>query len=108
MRIFGPKRDNVTGERRKLRNEELNDLYSSPNIIGGDNIEHNEMGGACSTMGRGEAYTEFWWGTLRERDNLEDPGAYKRIILGWIFMKWDVGVWTGSSWLKVGKGGWYL
>jgi len=32
-RIFGPKRDEVTGERRRLHNEELNDLYSSPNIV---------------------------------------------------------------------------
>jgi hypothetical protein len=32
-RIFGPKRDEVTGKWRKLHNEELNDLYSSPNII---------------------------------------------------------------------------
>jgi len=32
-RIFGPKRDKVTGKLRKLHNEELNDLYSSPNII---------------------------------------------------------------------------
>jgi hypothetical protein len=32
-RIFGPKRDEVTGERRRLHNEELNDLYSSPNTV---------------------------------------------------------------------------
>jgi hypothetical protein len=32
-RIFGPKRDEVTGDRRKLHNEELHNLYSSPNII---------------------------------------------------------------------------
>jgi hypothetical protein len=32
-RIFGPKRDEATGEWRRLYNEELNDLYSSPNII---------------------------------------------------------------------------
>ena len=35
MRMFGPKRDEVTGEWRKLYNEELNDLYSSPNFLGG-------------------------------------------------------------------------
>jgi hypothetical protein len=32
-RIFGPKRDELTGERRKSHNEELHDLYSSPNIV---------------------------------------------------------------------------
>jgi len=50
-RIFGPKRDEVTGEWRKLRNEELNDLYWSPNIFSGDQIEKNEMGWACSAYG---------------------------------------------------------
>ena len=46
-RIFGPRRDEVTGEWRILHNEELNDLYSSPNIVAGDKIEKNEMGWAC-------------------------------------------------------------
>jgi len=36
---------------------------------------------------------------------LEDPGADGRIILRWIFSKWDVGAWTGSSWLRIGTGG---
>ena len=39
---------------KKLHNEELNDLYCSPNIIRGDQIENNEIGGACSTYGREE------------------------------------------------------
>jgi hypothetical protein len=34
---------------------------------------------------------------LRERDYLEDPGADRRIILRWIFRKWDVGAWAGSN-----------
>ena len=42
--------------------------------------------------GRGEGYTGFWWGNLRERDGLGDPGVDGRIILRWIFRKWDVGV----------------
>jgi len=46
------------------------------------------MGGTCSTYG-GEEYTLFWWGNLRERDHLEDPDVDGRIILRWIFRKWN-------------------
>ena len=56
-------------------------------------------------MGGGEAYTGFWWGNLRESDHLGGPGIDGRMILGCIFRKWDVGVWTGSSWLRIGTGG---
>jgi hypothetical protein len=42
----------------------------------------------------------FWWGNLRERDHFGDPGIDGRIILRWVFRKWDVGVWNGSSWLR--------
>ena len=41
-------------------------------------------------------------GKLRERNYLVDPGIDGRIILRWIFRKCDVGVWTGSSWLRIG------
>ena len=39
---------------------------------------------------------------MRERDKLEDPGIDGFIILRWIFGKWNVGVQTGSSWLRIG------
>jgi len=45
---------------------------------------------------------------VRERDHLGDTGVDGRIILGWIFRKWDVGSWTGSSWLRIGTGGRHL
>jgi len=43
-----------------------------------------------------EESTGFWWGNLRERDQLDDRGINGRIILRWIFRKWDVRSWTGS------------
>ena len=53
-RIFGPSRDEVTGEWRRLHNEELNGLYSSPNIVRVIKIKKNEMGWACGSYGGGE------------------------------------------------------
>ena len=96
-RIFGPKSDKVTREWRKLHNEELNDLYSSPNIVRMIKLRRIRWEGHVARMGRGEEYTGLWWGKLRERDHLEDPGIDGRIILRWILRKWDVGTWTGSE-----------
>jgi len=59
-------------------------------------------------MGREEEYRGFCWGNLRERDHLGDPGVDGRIVLRWIFRKWDVGVWIGSSWLRIGTSGGHL
>jgi len=39
------------------------------------------------------------------KNHLEDPGVDGKIILRWIFWDWDVGVWTGSIWLKIGTVG---
>jgi hypothetical protein len=50
-RIFGPKRDEVIGDWRKVHNEELNDLYSSPNIIQGIKLRVNEWAGHVACMG---------------------------------------------------------
>jgi hypothetical protein len=74
----------------------------------GDKIEMNEMGGDVVRIGWREACIEFWCGNLRERDHLGDPGIGGRIILGWIFRKWDVGVWAGLGWRRIQVGGGHL
>ena len=66
----------------------------------GEQIEKNDTAGTCSTVGRGEVHTGFWWGKLRERDHLEDPGIGGRIILRWIFRKWNGG---GMDWIGLAQ-----
>jgi len=103
---FGPKRDKVTGEWRKLHNEELSDLYSLPNIVRVVKSRRMRWVGHVARMGRGEGRTGFWWGNLRERDHWGDPD--RRIILRWIIRKWEEAVGTGWCWLRIGTGGRHL
>ena len=63
-RIFGHKKDEVRGEWRKPHNEELNDLYSSPNIVRVIKSRRKRWVGHVAPMGRRDAYTEFWWEKL--------------------------------------------
>jgi hypothetical protein len=56
-------------------------------------------------MGERRGYTGFWWGNLMERDHWGDPGVDGIKVLRWIFRKWDVGVCTGTSWLRIGTVG---
>ena len=94
--------------RRKLLSEELNDPYSSPTIVQVIKSKRMRWAGHVARIGRGGMYTGFWWRNLSGRDHLEDPGIDGRIIIRWIFRKWDVGIWTGSSWLRIGTGGGHL
>ena len=107
-RIFGPERDEVTGEWRKLHNDELNDLYSSPSIVWVIKLRRMRRAGHAAYLGEKRGAYRILVGNLREGDHLGDPGIDGRIILRWIFRKWDVGVWTGSGWLRIGTGGGHL
>jgi hypothetical protein len=66
------------------------------------------MPGMWRIWRRGEAYAGCWWENLKLTVHLGDPGVDEKIILRWIFRKWDMVVWTGSSWLRIGTGGEHL
>jgi hypothetical protein len=68
-RVFGPKREEVTGEWRKLFNEELNDLYSLPNILHGAKSRRLRWAEHVARMGEGEGCTGCWGGSLRQGDH---------------------------------------
>jgi hypothetical protein len=68
-RIFGPKADEVTGEWRKLHNEELRDLYSSPSIIQIIKSRRMRWAGSHSTNGGRGTRIDYWWESQRERDH---------------------------------------
>ena len=87
-------------------NEELNDLYSSPNIVrviksrrmrwAGHVARMDEERGVCRVLLRGNR---------RERDHWGDLDVDGWIILGWISRRWDVGLWTGLGWPRIETGG---
>jgi len=83
-RIFRPRRDEVMGEWRRLHNEELNDLYSSPKIVRVIKSRRIRRAGYVARMGEEGGCIGSWWGNRREGDHWGDLGVDGRIILGWI------------------------
>jgi hypothetical protein len=81
-KIFRPKREE-DGSWRKLHNDELHDLYSSPNIVRVIKSRRMRWAGHVALMGRGEVLTGFWLGGLKARDHWEDLGIGGRITLRW-------------------------
>ena len=89
-RIFGPKRDEVTRVWRKLHEEELNGPYTLPNIIRVIKSRIMRWAGNVARMGQMTGVYRVLVGNLRKREHLQDPDVDARIILRWVFSKWDV------------------
>jgi hypothetical protein len=81
-KIFGPKREE-DGSWRKLHNDELHCLYSSPNIVRVIKSRRIRWVGHVARMGWGDVFTGFWLGGPKEGNHWEDQGLSGRILLKW-------------------------
>jgi len=104
-RIFGPRRDEVTGEWKRLHNEVLNDLYSSPNIVRVIKSRRMRWAGHVARMVEERGLYRVLVGKPKGRRTRGDIGLDGWIILGRISRRWDVGIWTGLGWPRIERGG---
>ena len=98
-------RDEVIGEWRKLHNEELSDLYSLPNIVRVVKSRRMRWAGHVVRIVEGRGVHRVLVGKPEGKRPLGDPDVDGRIILRWIFRKWEGVVGTGWSWVRIGTGG---
>ena len=89
----------------KLHNEELNDLYSSPNIVRVIKSRRMRWAGHVESMEEGRGVHKVLVGKPEGKRPLGRRDVGGRIILRWIFRKWEGVVGTGWSWLRIGTGG---
>jgi hypothetical protein len=90
-RIFGPKREE-DGQWRKLHNDKLHSLYSSPNIVRVIKSRTMRWAGHVAHMGRGEVFAGLWLGGQNVRDHWEGIGVGGRITL-----RWTLGLWLHGN-----------
>jgi hypothetical protein len=104
-RIFGPKRDEMTGEWRKLHNEELHNLYSSPDIIRQVKSRRMRWAGYVARMGEGRKVYKV---LVRKPEGKRPLGRPRRRWENGVKMDLRdiaLGVWIGFDWLRTGTGG---
>jgi len=100
-RTFGPRSAEVKGEWRRLHNEELNDFYSSHNVVRVIKSRRMRWAGHVARMGEERECIGCWWGNRREGDHWGDLGVDGLIMLRWISRRWVVGIWTGLGWPRI-------
>jgi hypothetical protein len=94
-RIFGPKRDEVTGKWRKSHNEEFHNLYSPPDIIRQVKSRRMRRAGHVARMGEERNLYTVLVGSPKERDHTENQGVGGRMGSEWILGRLAWGVWIG-------------
>jgi hypothetical protein len=103
-RIFGPKRDEMTGEWRKFYNEELRDLYFSPSIISIIKSRRLRWAGHVARMGEKRNAYRLFVGNPERKRPLGRP-RHRWVDNIRILKMWEGVMWTGLVWLRIGTGG---
>jgi len=103
--VIKPRRDEVTEEWRRLHNEELNDLYCSPNVVRVIKSRKMRWAGHVARMGEERWVYRVLVGKPEGRNHWGDLDIDGWIMLGWISRRWDVGIWTGLGWPRIETGG---
>jgi len=96
-RIFGPRRDEVTGEWRRLHNEGLNGLYSSPNIVRVIKSRRKRWAGHLARMGEERGVYRVFVGKPEGKRPIGRPRRRWLDNIRLISRRWDVGIWTGEG-----------
>ena len=107
-RIFGPWRDEVTGEWRKLHNEELNDLYCSLNIVRVIKSRRMRWAGHVARMGERRGIYRVLVGKPERKSPLKRPRRRWQNNIRMDFQEVGCGDRVGSSFLRIGTGGGHL
>ena len=107
-RVFGPKRDEVTGEWRKLRNEDLSDLYSLPNIVHVVKSRRMRWAGHVARMGQGTGVYRVLVGKPEGKRPLGRPRRRWEDNIKMDLQEVGGVVGTGWSWFRIGTGGGHL
>ena len=87
-----------------MHNEELNYLYSSPNIVRVINSRRTRWAGHVARMGEERGVYRVLVGKPEGKNNWGDLGLDGWITLEWISRRRDVGMWTGLGWLRIETG----
>ena len=107
-KVFGPKRGEVTGEWRKLHNEELNDLYSLPNIVRVVNSRRMRWAGHVALIGEDRGVHRVLVGKPEGKRLLGRPRHRWEDNIKIDLQEVGGGLGTGWSWLRTGTGGGHL